>query len=68
MRRAQIAESSRAGINISSIPVGGGIAGLMLAVAIIVIGLIGLPVTRWFLGASIILGVGIALMRRWANC
>ena len=52
-------------INISKIPVGGGIAGAMVAAAIIVIGLIGVPITRPFLVASIVVGGLVALVRRW---
>jgi hypothetical protein len=65
LRRGQTAETPHPGINISKIPVGGGIAGMLAALSIIIIGLIGLPVTRWFLGASLVVGVLIALLRRW---
>ena len=57
----------RAEINLSKIPVGGGVAGLMVAVTIVVIGLIGLPPIRWFLAASLALGVLMAVIRRWTN-
>lgn len=65
MKRAPIADHTHPGINISRIPVGGGVAGLMAAVIVIVIALIGLPATRWFLAASLALGAVIALIRRW---
>jgi hypothetical protein len=52
-------------INVSKIPVGGGVAGLMIAVTVIVIALIGIPATRWFLVGSAALGVMIALILRW---
>jgi hypothetical protein len=65
LKRAQVADDAHPGINISKIPVGGGVAGLMIAVIIVVIGLIGLPPTRWFLGGSLALGVVMALIRRW---
>ena len=65
MKRAPTANDAHPGINISKIPVGGGVAGLMIAVIIVVIGLIGLPPTRWFLGASLALGAVMALIRRW---
>jgi hypothetical protein len=65
VKRAQTADDAHPGINISKIPVGGGVAGLMIAVIIVVIGLIGLPPTRWFLGASLALGAVMALIRRW---
>jgi hypothetical protein len=48
----------------SKIQVGGGVAGFLAALSIVVIGLIGLPVTRWFLGASLVVGGVIALLRR----
>ena len=65
VKRAQTPDDAHPGINISKIPVGGGVAGLMIAVIIVVIGLIGLPPTRWFLGASLALGTVMALIRRW---
>jgi len=52
-------------INISKIPVGGGVAGLLIAVIVIVIALIGIPATRLFLLGSAVLGVAIALILRW---
>ena len=52
-------------INISKIPVGGGVAGLMIALTVIVIALIGIPATRLFLLGSAVLGVIIALVLRW---
>ena len=55
----------RSEINISKIPVGGGVAGLLIAVTVIAIGLIGIPATRLFLVASVLLGAGIALVLRW---
>jgi hypothetical protein len=47
-------------INVSKIPVGGGVAGLLIALTVIVIALIGIPATRWFLLGSAVLGVVIA--------
>ncbi len=67
MRRAQIADAPHPGINISKIPVGGGIAGMLAAMSIIIIGLIGVPLTRWFLGGSLVVGAIIALVRRWST-
>ena len=52
-------------INISKIPVGGGVAGLMIALTVIVIALIGIPATRLFLLGSVVLGVIVALVLRW---
>ena len=47
---------------------GGGVAGLLCALAVIVIGLIGLGVTRWFLAGSVALGLLIAwILRRTAR-
>jgi len=65
LRRTQTLESPHPGINVSKIPVGGGVAGMLAALSVVIIGLIGLPVTRWFLAASLVAGVFIALLRRW---
>jgi hypothetical protein len=65
LKRAQTADQSQPAINISKIPVGGGVAGLMIAVIIIVIGLVGLPAARWFLAGSVALGAMMALFLRW---
>ena len=65
MKRAQTSDPAHPGINISKIPVGGGVAGLMIAVSILVIAFIGLPATRWFLVGSLALGGVVALIRRW---
>jgi hypothetical protein len=66
-RQVQSADVPHPGINISKIPVGGGVAGLLAALSVVVIGLIGLPITRWFLGASLVAGGGMALFRRWTG-
>jgi hypothetical protein len=66
-RREQVSDAPHPGINISKIPVGGGVAGMLAALSIIIIGLIGLPVTRWFLGASLVAGALFALVRRWVG-
>ena len=58
---------TRPEINVSKIPVGGGVAGLMIAVSIIVIALIGLPPARWFLAGSVAIGLLFALFRRWMS-
>ena len=65
MRPTPEADDPHPAINISKIPVGGGVAGAMVAAAIIIIGLIGVPITRPFLAASIVLGGIAALVRRW---
>ena len=67
LKRPQTADVPHPGINISKIPVGGGVAGMLAALSIIIIGIIGLPITRWFLGASLVVGAGIALLRRWVG-
>jgi hypothetical protein len=51
-------------INVSKIPVGGGAAGLIIALTVIVIALIGIPATRLFLLGSAILGAVIAVVLR----
>jgi hypothetical protein len=65
LKRVQTADDAHPGINISKIPVGGGVAGLMIALSIVVIALVGLPLTKWFLGASLALGAVMALIRWW---
>jgi hypothetical protein len=52
-------------INISKIPAGGGGAGLIIALTVIVIALIGIPATRLFLLGSAVLGAIAALTLRW---
>lgn len=64
LTRAPSGDAPHPGINISKIPVGGGVAGMLAAGSIIIIGLIGLPVTRWFLGGSLVVGGLFALVRK----
>jgi hypothetical protein len=52
-------------INISKIPGGSGVAGLMIALIVIGIALIGIPATRLFLLGSAVAGVIVALVLRW---
>jgi len=52
-------------INVSKIPGGGGVAGTMFAVISMTIFLIGIPALRYMFPAAIVLGGGIALMRRF---
>jgi hypothetical protein len=66
VRHTHSEELPYTGINVSRIPVGGGFAGLLIVVAIVVIGLVGLPPVRWFLAGSIALGLVMALIRRLA--
>ena len=66
--RMEVREADmRPEINISKIPVGGGVAGLMIALIVIAIALIGIPATRLFLLGSAILGVIVALVLRWTD-
>ena len=51
--------------HVSKISVGGGAAGLIFTLGMVVILLVGLPPTRWFLAASLALGVAVALILRW---
>jgi len=44
------------------IAVGGGVMGAVFAVGCSLIFLLGVPASRWFLGASIFVGVGVALL------
>jgi len=57
----------RAEINLSKIPVGGGVAGLLIAITVVVIGLIGIPALRPFLLGSVVLGGGAAAVLRWRD-
>ena len=66
-RPVQSVDVPHPGINISNIPVGGNMAGMLAALSVVIIGLIGLPVTRWFLGASLVAGGAFALVRRWTG-
>ena len=52
-------------INVSKIPVGGGVAGLMIALIVLVIALIGIPATRLFLLGSAVVGVIVTGILRW---
>jgi hypothetical protein len=51
-------------INVSKIPGGSGIAGTLFAVISMTIFLIGIPALRYFLLGAVVLGGGIALVRR----
>jgi UDP-N-acetylmuramyl pentapeptide phosphotransferase/UDP-N-acetylglucosamine-1-phosphate transferase len=46
------------GISIHKIPVAG-VGGLIFAVGIVVLALVGLPIAKWFLVGAVILGVGV---------
>jgi hypothetical protein len=49
-------------INMSKIPVGGGIAGAIFAVGSMAIFLTGIPAVRYIFPAAIVLGCGVALI------
>lgn len=49
-------------INLSKIPVGGGIAGAIFAIGSMLIFLIGIPVIRYVFPAAVILGCAVALI------
>jgi hypothetical protein len=57
----------RSEINVSKIPVEGGVAGLLIALIVVAIALIGIPATRLFLLGSGVLGGMIALVLRWTD-
>jgi hypothetical protein len=52
------------GITMHKIPVAG-IGGLIFAIGIIALALIGLPFAKWFLLGAAILGVGVVGILRW---
>ena len=64
-RRSQADDEAIPDANVSKISVGGGAAGLIFTLGMVVILLVGLPPTRWFLAASLALGVVVALILRW---
>jgi hypothetical protein len=50
------------GITMHRIAVGGGIMGAVFAIGCSVIFLLGLPASRWFLLASVFVGIGVAVL------
>jgi hypothetical protein len=44
--------------------VDGGLAGIIVAVGFLVMGLVSIPVVRWFLLGALLLGGGVALLLR----
>jgi hypothetical protein len=40
-------------------------AGFIVAVGFVVMGLVGIPIAKWFLLGAIVLGVGVALVLRF---
>ena len=65
LKRSQTDDEGIPDANVSKISVGGGAAGLIFTLGVVVILLVGLPPTRWFLGASLALGVVVALILKW---
>ncbi len=50
------------GITMHRMAVGGGIMGALFAIRTVLIFVIGLPVSRWFLLGSVLLGTGVAAL------
>jgi hypothetical protein len=61
-RRPQDQNDPSPDINFSRVSVSGTVAGLLVTLVILGIGLAGLPPTRWFLVGSIPLGLIVALI------
>lgn len=57
------------GISMHRIRVGGGVAGFIVVAGFLCIGLVGIPMLRYFMGFAIGVGAGVAfglyLARRW---
>ena len=57
------------GITMHKLRVGAGVAGFIVVAGFVIIGLIGVPMFRYFLGLAIIMGAvvaaGLYLVRRW---
>ena len=51
------------GITMHKIPVFG-VGGLIFAIGIVVVALIGLPIAKWFLAGAVVLGILVALILR----
>jgi hypothetical protein len=59
--------ASRPQINLSKIPVGGGIAGAIFALGSMLIFLLGIPVLRYVFPAAVVLGLAVALILHFAH-
>jgi hypothetical protein len=59
-----MAETPRPQINASKLVVGGGIVGAIFTIGSMLIFLTGLPILRYMFAAALVLGCGIALVRR----
>ncbi|HMC31928.1 MAG TPA: hypothetical protein VKL99_13925 [Candidatus Angelobacter sp.] len=57
------------GITMHKLRVGAGVAGFIVVAGFVIIGLIGVPMFRYFLGLAIVMGAvvaaGLYLVRRW---
>jgi hypothetical protein len=57
------------GITMHRLRVGAGVAGFIVAAGFVIIGLIGVPMFRYFLVFAILMGIvvatGLSLVRRW---
>ena len=40
-------------------------AGIIIAVGFVLMGIVGIPIVKWFLIAGIVLGIGVALLLRY---
>ena len=40
-------------------------AGIIIAVGFVLMGIVGIPIAKWFLIAGIVLGIGVALLLRY---
>jgi hypothetical protein len=65
MSERPVVEGAHPTPNVSKITVGGGFAGLLITVSTVGIFLIGIPATRVFLAASLVLGIGVAAILHW---
>jgi hypothetical protein len=63
-RRSKGDDETRPDSNLSKISIGGNTGGLIVTLGLIAIGLAGLPPARWFLAASVLLGLIVALILR----
>jgi len=48
------------GISMHKLPISGGAVGLLFVVGSMLVFLLGIPAMRWFLGGSVVLGLGVA--------
>lgn len=60
-------DTQRPQINMSKIPVGGGVAGAIFVLGSMLILLEGIPALWYFLAGAVALGIGIACVLRWTE-